>query len=435
MDSLAQIGAAGIAMLILLLVLRVPVGIALILVGFVGTSMIIGFAGAISSLTTEPFLVATNDQLLVIPMFVLMGNLATVSGLSRDLYQAAYAWVGFVRGGLAKATILTCAGFAALSGSSVASAVTVGTVALPEMKRFGYDNRLATGSVAAGGTLGILIPPSTGLVLYAILTESSIGKLFLAGFVPGLLLAGLFILTIYLLTLNNPALGPAGEKLPLVQRAMSTIPALPMIIITVTTIGGIYTGIFTVTEAAAMGAFFVLAVAALSRRLSFERLGAAVLDTIKTTGFIFLIIIGAHVFAPFLALTEIPQSLGYAVSSLDVAPIWILVIILLCYVVLGMFLEGFAILVLTLPIVHPVITGLGYDTIWFGIVMVIILEMGLISPPVGVNVFVVKGVAPDVSLREIFLGILPFWIAMGICLAIIVTFPQIALYLPTTVSR
>lgn len=422
-------------MLILLLVLRVPVGIALILVGFVGTSMIIGFAGAISSLTTEPFLVATNDQLLVIPMFVLMGNLATVSGLSRDLYQAAYAWVGFVRGGLAKATILTCAGFAALSGSSVASAVTVGTVALPEMKRFGYDNRLATGSVAAGGTLGILIPPSTGLVLYAILTESSIGKLFLAGFVPGLLLAGLFILTIYLLTLNNPALGPAGEKLPLVQRAMSTIPALPMIIITITTIGGIYTGIFTVTEAAAMGAFFVLAVAALSRRLSFERLGAAVLDTIKTTGFIFLIIIGAHVFAPFLALTEIPQSLGYAVSSLDVAPIWILVIILLCYVVLGMFLEGFAILVLTLPIVHPVITGLGYDTIWFGIVMVIILEMGLISPPVGVNVFVVKGVAPEVSLREIFLGILPFWIAMGVCLAIIVSFPQIALYVPNTISR
>ena len=428
----AAIGVVGIMALFVLLALRMPVGIVMMLIGAVGIGVMNGWPAALATLGSEPFVIASNFELMIIPLFILMGNLASISGMSRDLYGAAYAWFGHWRGGLASATIAACAGFAALSGSSVASAVTMGRVALPEMRRYDYDPRLATGCIAAGGTLGILIPPSTGFVIYAILTEESIGRLFLAGIIPGLLLTTLFMISIAIQTRINPSLGPPGPVLPLREKLRATNQAGAMIGIVVVTIGGIYSGIFTAGEAAGVGAFLAFCLALWRRSVTRESLTFTLLQTVRTTAFAFLILIGAHVFNPFLALTHIPTNLAELLIGTDLPRIWILIILLLTFIVLGTFLEGFAILVLTLPIVHPLIITLGYDPIWFGVVMVIVLEMGLISPPVGVNVFVVKGIAEDVPMKEIFIGILPFWAAMLVCLAILVMIPDLALLLPNT---
>ncbi len=428
----ATIGIIGIIALFALLAIRMPVGIVMMVIGLFGTAALNGWGPALRILGHEPFVIASNFELLIIPMFVLMGNLASISGMSRDLYGAAYAWFGHWRGGLATATIAACAGFAALSGSSVASAVTMGRVSLPEMRRYNYDNRLATGCIAAGGTLGILIPPSTGFVIYAILTEESIGRLFLAGVFPGLLLTALFMTSIYIQTRLNPELGPAGPRLAVIEKVKSLWRASAMIGIIVVTIGGIYTGFFTAGEAAGVGAFLAFVLALARRAVTKESLTTTLLQTVRTSAFAFLILIGAHVFNPFLALTQIPTDLTEMLISTDLGPHGILFILLFTFIVLGMFLEGFAILVLTLPIVHPLIIELGFDPIWFGVVMVVVLEMGLISPPVGVNVFVVKGIAEDVPMGQIFAGILPFWLAMVICMVLLVMFPQIALFLPNT---
>ena len=425
------VGIIGIVALFVLLAMRIPVGIVMMMIGAVGVGVLNGWPAAMAMLGSEPFVIASNFELMIIPLFVLMGNSASISGMSRDLYGAAYAWIGHWPGGLASATIAACAacaGFAALSGSSVASAVTMGRVALPEMRRYKYDNRLATGCIAAGGTLGILIPPSTGFVIYAILTEESIGRLFLAG----LLLTALFMLSIAIQTRFNKDLGPPGPKLPLSEKIRATGKAGAMIGIVVMTIGGIYSGFFTAGEAAGVGAFLAFSLAVVRRAVNRDSLTFTMLQTVRTTAFAFLILIGAHVFNPFLALTQIPTNLAELLTSTNLSPHGILLILLVSFIVLGTFLEGFAILVLTLPIVHPLIIQLGFDPIWFGVVMVIVLEMGLISPPVGVNVFVVKGIAEDVPMSQIFIGILPFWLAMGVCLAIIVAFPQIALYRPNT---
>lgn len=425
-----ETGLLGLAALFLFLALRMPVGIAMMFVGILGFAALKGWGPALAVLGSEPFVIASNYELTVIPLFVLMGNFANVSGMSRDLYGAAYAWFGHWRGGLASATIAACSGFAALSGSSVASAVTMGRVSLPEMRRYNYDPRLATGCIAAGGTLGILIPPSTGFIVYAILTEESIGRLFLAGVFPGLLLTALFILSIYIQTRINPNLGPVGPAIRFTAKLKATWQAGSMIGIVVVTIGGIYAGLFTPTEAAGVGAFLALLLALFRRQVTVNSLSSVLLQSVRTTAFVFLILVGAFIFSPFLALTHIPSDLAELLVSLELSRFWVLLILLASYIVLGTFLEGFAMLVLTLPVVHPIIVTLGYDPIWFGVVMVIVLEMGLISPPVGVNVFVVKGIAEDVPMSEIFVGILPFWIAMGVCLAILVAFPEIALYLP-----
>jgi tripartite ATP-independent transporter DctM subunit len=430
--SPTMIGILGLLGLFALLAIRTPVAIAMIIVGVIGTWVLNGWAASMSTLVDESFVIASTYELIVIPLFVLMGNFATVSGMSSDLYRAAYAWVGHWRGGLASATIASCAGFAALSGSSVASAVTMGRVSLPEMRRYNYDNRLATGCIAAGGTLGILIPPSTGFVIYAILTEESIGRLFLAGVLPGLLLTVLFIVSIYIQTRINPELGPAGPRTDLPGRVRSIVDASAMIMIVAMVIGGIYGGVFTPTEAAGVGAILAFLLALVRRRVNYESMSTVLLQTVRTSALAFLILIGAHIFNPFLALTQIPGDLAELLVNIDL-PRWAIMLILMAaYIVLGTFLEGFAMLVLTLPIVHPLILALGYDPIWFGVVMVIVLEMGLISPPVGVNVFVVKGVAEDVPLSQIFAGIIPFWIAMAVCLVILLVFPQIALILPNT---
>ena len=433
--SREMIGLIGVVAMLILLALRMPIGIAMLLVGIVGFAWLNGPTAALAALGSYPYSYAAVYDLAVIPLFVLMGNFAAASGMSRDLFGAAYAWVGHWRGGLASATIMSCAGFAAVSGSSVASAVTMGRVCLPEMDRYKYDPGLAAGTVAAGGTLGILIPPSTAFIIYGILTEQSIGRLLMAGFLPGLLLTVLFVITIMIWTRINPQLGPPGPLATFAERRRATAQAGPMFGVVLASIGGIYAGIFTPSEAAAVGAFLALLLALWRRSLGDGKLSEVLLETVKVTSFVFLILIGAFFFGPFLALSGLPETIAKWLTSLELPRFVILLILIVIYMVLGMFLEGYSILVLTLPIVIPIVKALNYDLIWFGVIMVVLLEMGLISPPVGINVFVVKGLVPNVSMSKIFSGILPFWIAMGICVALLIAFPEIALFIPNSMVR
>lgn len=450
MISMTALGLLGLLALFVLLALRMPVALSMLGVGFVGTViantnkfMLIGMAEdqawargwkvAFSNIAGETFEAASNYNLLVIPMFVLMGNLAGVSGMSNDLFAAAYRWMGHLRGGLASATIAACAGFAALSGSSLASAVTMGRVALPEMKKYNYADSLATGSVAAGGTLGFLIPPSGGMIIYAVLTEQSIGRLFMAGVFPGIILTLLFIAAIYWVVVRNPDAGPRGDRFNRQEKIASLWRALPILGVVLATIGGMYTGFFTPVEASSVGAFFTFLVAAWRRSLNWQASKAVILETMNATATVFMIIIGAFVFIPFMSLTELPAQLVTILTSLPIGDIGILLVIVLIYMFLGMFLEAMAMLVLTIPVVIPIAIALDWDLIWFGIIIVIVLEMGMISPPVGINVFIVKSIAKDVPMATIFRGIWPFWFAMAAMIGLLILFPQIALYLPQKV--
>ncbi|BBD41091.1 C4-dicarboxylate ABC transporter permease (plasmid) [Aminobacter sp. Y103A] len=428
--SAPVIGLLGFAGLFVLMGIGMPVGIAMLLVGFLGIVSLSSLNAAAYTVSGQAFEIASMYDLSVLPLFILMGNLASASGLSRDLYTAAYSWFGHRKGGLASATVVGCAGFAALSGSSIASAVTMGRVAYPEMRRFGYGARLSTGVIAAGGTLGILIPPSTGFVMYAILTEQSIGRLFMAGILPGLLLAALFLLAITLIVHFRPEEGPAGPLSSGRERLDASRRALGILTIIVLTIGGIYAGFFTPVEAAGVGAAFALGMLVVRKQASLANLNSVVMETLQTSGMCFLILIGASAFSPFIALSELPRDAAAMFAGLGLGPYGTMILLLIAYAILGMFIEGLSLLVITLPIVFPVIMALGFDPIWFGVIMVVVLEMGLISPPVGVNCFVVKTVADDVKLQTVFAGVIPFWVAMMVCLAILVAFPQIALLLP-----
>ncbi|TDQ64372.1 tripartite ATP-independent transporter DctM subunit [Maritalea mobilis] len=423
-------GVLGFVALFVFLAMGAPVAVALLVVGFVGTIFLSGFQAAAFTLSGQVFATVTVYELTIIPLFILMGNLASAAGLSRDLFEAAHKMIGRLRGGLAAATILGCAGFAALSGSSIASAITMGKVAYPEMRRFNYGPKLATGAIAAGGTLGILIPPSTGFVIYAVLTEESIGRLFMAGVLPGILLTTMFLLAIAVVTFIWPEEGPRGPQFTTKEKLASLLRATGIGGIVLITIGGIYTGLFTPVEAAGVGAFFALVMLIVRRKCTWATLYDVSAETLKTTGMAFFILVGANVFAPFVALSHLPATIAAAMAGLALGTYGTLALILLGYVILGMFIEGLSLLVITLPIVFPLVVGLGFDPIWLGVVMVIVLEMGLISPPVGVNVFIVKSVVQDVKIETIFAGIMPFWLAMIATLALIVIFPEIALMLP-----
>ncbi|MEL6963643.1 MAG: TRAP transporter large permease [Pseudomonadota bacterium] len=428
----ASIAALGFVTLFVLLFIRMPVGLAMMLVGTVGIFLIRPQA-ALPKLAGEIFSEATSYPLTIIPLFVLMGNLAGVSGMSRDLYNAAHAWLGHLKGGLASTTVVGCAGFSALSGSSLAAALTMGRVSLPEMKRFNYDDGLATGAVAAGGTLGILIPPSAGFVIYAILTEQSIGQLFLAGVMPGLLLTLLFVVAIWLVVSRDPDKAPmTATIIPLADRLRALGRAGWIIGIIVLTIGGIYGGVFSAVEAAGIGAALAFLVALIRRSLNVQNLTDVFLSTLSSSGTLFLILFGAFVFKSFVGFTGIAFAMSQWVDAQGFGGMQIVLAFLAMFIVLGTFMEGFAILVLTVPLIQPIIEPLGIDLIWFGVLTVIALEMGLISPPVGINVFVVKGIARDVPLGTIFRGIWPFWFAMLATLILILMIPKIALFLPTT---
>lgn len=426
------IGLIGIFAMFGLMIFRMPVGMSMMSVGFFGIWYLSGSKVASALLVTEAYSASSNYALTVVPLFILMGNISSAVGFSKSLYEAAFAWVGRFRGGLASASILGCAAFAAVSGSSVATAITIGKVALPEMKRHGYADSLATGSIAAGGTLGFLIPPSTGFVLYAILTEESIGKLFMAGIIPGLLLTALFIATIMISTTLDKSAGPKGNKVSLRGRMIALFKAMPLILVIGISIGGIYAGIFTPVEAAGIGAIMVAILALFSGKLTALKTKTVLFDTVKTTAMLYLIVIGANVLSPFLALTHIPSYLGEGLNSLGLGAYGTLMVILLAYIILGMFMDGLSMLVISIPIVYPVMMSFGFDPIWFGVIAVIVIEMGMITPPVGINVFVVKSVAEEVPMLQIFKGVLPFWFAMIICLGLIIIFPSIALIIPDT---
>ncbi|MBO6541409.1 MAG: TRAP transporter large permease [Rhizobiaceae bacterium] len=428
----STLALVGFGALFFLLFIRVPVGLAMMAVGAGGIWMIRPPA-ALPVIATEIFGEAANYSLTILPLFILMGNLAGVSGMSRDLYSAAHAWFGHLKGGLASATIVGCAGFSALSGSSLAAALTMGRVSLPEMQRYRYDNGLATGAIAAGGTLGILIPPSAGFVVYAILTEESIGRLFMAGVLPGLLLTFLFIVAIWLTVLRNPEKAPQGaDKVALAARWRALARAGWIIGIIVLTIGGIYAGVFSAIEAAGIGALLALLVTILRRALTWPNVKEVAASTLSSTGTVFLILFGAFVFKTFIGFTGVTTALTGWVADLGLTGTQVVIAILLLFIVLGMFLDGFAILVLTVPLVQPILQATGVDLIWFGVLMVIALEMGLISPPVGINVFVVKGIADGVPLNTIFRGIWPFWFAMLLAVILVLMVPDIALLLPDT---
>jgi tripartite ATP-independent transporter DctM subunit len=428
------VGMIGIALLFVLFALGMPIGFVMALVGWLGYVYLGSLDAGLNILGLTFYAVGSSYTLSVIPLFILMGQFAAHSGLSRDIYHTVDRWIGHRRGGLAMATIGACAGFAAISGSSLATAATMGTVALPQMKKYNYSPALATGTVAAGGTLGILIPPSTTFVFYAILTEQSVGRLFIAGIFPGLLLAALFILTIYIRVIFNPDLAPRGEKTDFKEKIVSLKGIWQMLVLFSLVMGGIYTGVFTPTEAAGAGAFGAFVFALVKNRITRQNLTESLSQTAQTAAMIFIIVIGAHIFGYFLAVTRIPSELADVMAGLEVSKYVILAAVVILYAILGMFLEGFAILVLTIPIIEPLMTNLGFDPIWFGVMIVVMMEMSLITPPVGINVFVLKGVAKDVPMYTIFRGILPFWIAMFICLIILSFFPQIAIWLPNTMK-
>ena len=416
--------------LLVLLFIRMPAGLAMLIVGAAGIVLIRPTA-AVPVVAGEIFAVASRYPLTILPLFILMGNLAVVSGMSQDIYRAAHTWFGRIRGSLAAASIVACAGFSALSGSSLAAAMTMGRVSLPEMQRYKYDDSLATGAIAAGGTLGILIPPSAGLVIYGIITEESIGRLFVAGVIPGILLTFLFVFIVWLVVRLNPHKAPrVRASIPWRESLKITARALWVLGIVIVTIGGIYAGIFSAVEAAGVGALLTLIAALGRRRLNWKSLTETVHATLKASGTAFLVLLGAFVFKVFLGFTGIAFVASEWVAEQGFSGAQIAALVLLMFVVLGTFLDGFAMLVLTVPLVQPILESLGVDMIWFGIMIVITLEMGLISPPVGLNIFVVKGVAPDVPVHRMFRGIIPFWLAMGVALILIALMPSLATFLP-----
>ncbi|MFH1487801.1 MAG: TRAP transporter large permease [Pseudomonadota bacterium] len=425
------VGIIGTVLMVLLMFLGMPIAFTMALIGFVGFTYLTSLSGSLFLLSNGFYFQFTSYTMLVVPLFVLMGEIAFHAGISRKIYDTAYAWLGFIPGGLAVATIGACAGFAAICGSSTATAATMGTVALPEMKKFKYDHAFATGTVAAGGTLGILIPPSIVLIVYGIQTELSIGKLFIAGILPGIVLSALFTACILVMCFINPALGSPAPGTTFKQKIRSLSGTIEMLILFFLVIGGLILGWFTPTEAAGIGAAGAMIIALVKRSLTWEKFKLALLGTMRTSAMVLLIIACAMIFSRFLSVSGLPQKLAQWVAGIDASPYVILGCVMLIYVIGGCFMDALSFLIITINIFFPIIVGAGFDPIWFGVIIVILLETGAITPPVGINVYVIKGIAPEVELHTIFKGILPFLAMMFVGLAIITIFPDIALFLPS----
>jgi C4-dicarboxylate transporter DctM subunit len=424
------IGLIGIIFMVILLFSRMWVGLAMAFVGFIGYLYLADVESAFVTLGSLPYARVAFYPISAVPLFILMGTIVSSTGVAGDLYNTAYKWIGQLRGGLAMASVFACAGFAAVSGSSAAGAATMGKVALPEMKKYNYDESLATGCIAAGGTMGILIPPSLGFILYGILTEQSVGKLFMAGIFPGILEVIFYIVTIFTLCKFTPSLGPPGPKTSIKEKIVSLKNTWHMIILFLLVIGGIYIGIFTPTEAGAVGAFGALLISAVSRRLTIRNFLDSIMDTGLTTAMVLFLMIGAYVFIRFLAVSQLPFALGDFVAGLSMPKYAIIAAIVVFYIIVGMFLDIFSSIILTLPIIYPVILAMDFDPIWLGVIIVRVMEIGLITPPVGMNVFVLAG-ATDVPLSVIFRGIVPFVIADILHVVLLVAFPAISLFIPS----
>lgn len=428
--SLVTIGIIGLIILFALLALGMPIGVGMGTVGVLGMWYVVSGSAAYAKLAIPPFETVASYELAVVPLFLLMAHVVFNTGMGEDLYRLAAKWLGHLPGGVAIASVAGCAGFAAVSASSMATAATMGLVALPEMKRLNYDPALATGSVAAGGSIGILIPPSALLIIYGILTESSIGKLFIAGIIPGILEAVFYIITIFIICTWKPSLGPRGERYGYKERIAGFGGCGEIIVLILLVLVGLTAGWFTPTEAGAVGAFGAIIFALIRKRLTGEKLKDSFYETMKTTGMIYGILIGAFILNYFLAVTRIPFIVAEFVAGLPLPSLGVLGFIMLLYLVLGCLLDGAAMMLLTIPIFFPLAMKLGFDPIWFGILICRAMEIAMITPPIGINVYVIAGVAPDVPMQIIFKGILPFLMADIVHVLLIIFVPSVALFLP-----
>jgi len=429
------VGTIGIGGFFALLVVGMPIAYAMALVGFIGFSSLTSASAGLNMVAKEIFGTLASYSLGVIAMFTWMGFLAYYSGIGSRLYVFAYKLIGHLPGGLAIATQAACAVFGAICGSNTATAATMAAIALPEMEKYRYDRSLATASIAAGGVLGVLIPPSVVFIVYGTATEQSVGKLFMAGIVPGILLMLLYMAAIFIITVRNPHLGPAGSKAGWGERISSLRGGLgEALAVFLLSVGGLFAGWFTPTEAGAVGAGGVLAVALLEKRISWDLLKKSLLDTTRTTAMIMLMITGAIIFGRFMAVSRVPFALANWVGALPLPSFAVMGMILLIYLILGFFIDALALVLLTIPIFFPIVVDtLGYDPIWFGVIVVLVVAMGVITPPVGMNVYIIKGVAPEIPLEVIFRGIWPFLMALIVCLIILMAFPGIATFLPDMV--
>jgi tripartite ATP-independent transporter DctM subunit len=430
------IGVIGTILVFFLLFLGMPIAFAMMFVGFAGVTYLATVEAALPMVARTVYEVSAYFPYTVIPLFIVMGGFAGSSGMTKELYNTFDKWLRRLPGGLAIATIGACAGFAAVSGSSVATAATMGTVALPEMKRFNYHPRLSTGSIAAGGTLGFLIPPSIGFIVYGMLTEQSIGKLLVAGIIPGLTLALAYILIVIAMVKLNPALAPASpETVTWGERFSSLLGVWEPLAVFFLVMGGIYGGFFTPTEAGAIGATVLFAVAIIKRRLTWQNLIEALQEAVRISVMVLFLVAGANVFSYFLALSTIPMRVAEWAAALEVSPYLIHTIVVVIYLFLGCFLDAISMMVLTMPVIYPVIIALNFDPIWFGVIAVLMMEAGLITPPMGLNIFTVAGVAKDTRVETIFRGVAPFILAIFAVVALITIFPKIALLLPSMMTR
>lgn len=414
-----------------LLLMRVPIGFALGLAGTVGFGWIVGFSPALKSAGSIASDTVLSYDYAVIPMFILMGNLVARSGISDDLYRASYVWLGGMRGGLALATIASCGGFSAVCGSSIATAATMAKVAVPPMRRYNYSDKLAAGSVAAGGTLGILIPPSVALILYGVMTETDIGKLFAAGVIPGIVGILFYMIAVFIWVRVSPEIGPRGERHTVLEKlhALKGVAGITLLFSLV--MGGLYVGLFTPTEAAGIGSGGALLIALIRGRLTVSAFLDVIYDSARTSVALLTILIGAILFSNFINVARVPQELGMWVSGLDVAPIVVILTIVAIYIVLGCFLESISMMLLTVPIFYPIVAELGYDLIWFGIIVIVVSEIGLITPPMGMNIFVLRGVLPDIPMMTMYRGVVPFIIADIFRAGVIIFIPALSLWLPS----
>jgi tripartite ATP-independent transporter DctM subunit len=425
----------SIVVLIFLFLLKMPVAYVMALVGFVGFIWVVSAPAALGIIAKGFWATFSSYDLTVVPMFVFMGTVAFYAGMGGRLYDTAYKFFGQFRGGLALATIFACAGFGAMCGSTNAAAAAMGKVTLPEMKRYHYNDSLATGCVASAGSLAILIPPSALLIIYGILTEQSISKLFAAGILPGILLTILFAMTTYVVCRFRPELAPPGEKSTWKEKLTSLTGVIEMFMLFALVMGGLFVGWFTPTEAGTVGAAGAIVIALVRRKLSWKAFLNSLADTTRITAMVFLIVAGAIIYSYFMAVTRVPFELSAWVGGLGVSPTVIMIIIIFGYLIGGCFMDSLAMVTLTVPILFPLILSMGYDPIWFGVIIILVAEMGVITPPVGINVYVIKGVAPEVPLETIFKGIFPFLMAIMVCILILIAFPQIALYLPSLLLK
>lgn len=424
------IGGICIAVLLVLMYFRMWVGFAMLFVGFWGIVAILGWDIGLAVLGTVAYRNVATYPLTAMPLFIMMGVIVANTGVGADLFYAAHKLIGQLRGGLAMATVIACGGLAAMTGTGMAATATMGKAALPEMRKFNYDERLAAGSIAAGSTMGILIPPSIGFILYGILTQTSIGKLFMAGIIPGILEAVFYIVTIYIFCRFNPKMGPPGPKTSLIEKVVSLKHIWTMVLLFVLVIGGIYAGIFTPTEAGAVGAFGAIVITLFAGRLKGRSLLNSVLETAQITAMFILIIAGAFVFNNLMVISKLAFSLGNFIAGLDLPPYAILVTIIFIYIILGMFLDVMSCILVTVPVFFPIVLAMGFDPIWYGVIMVRVMEIGVITPPVGMEVFMLSGIT-GVPAGTIFRGVVPFVIADVLHVALLVAFPVISLYIPS----